>query len=297
MIASNGITRFGLGQRVFSNAIVPAIPIEEQTAIANYLDERIAKLDKLINNKEYQIEKLKEIRQIEINTTVTKGLNPKARMKNSAIKWLGDIPEHWEVKRIKNVCDVNPKKCDSGFSSDSTMPVVFLPMESVSESGEFDDSVRIPINELWSGFTYFKKGDIVLAKITPCFENGKSACLDRLSTEIGFGTTEFHVLRPSSNRIFNRFIYYITKSEMFMQFGKALMTGAAGQKRVPTEFIQIFKIAVPGRKEQIQITDYLDERISKIDRLILNFVYEIEKLKEIRKIEIYNAVTGKIKVV
>lgn len=84
---------------------------------------------------------------------------------------------------------------------------------------------------------------------------------------------------------------------MFMQFGKALMTGAAGQKRVPTEFIQTFKIAVPGIKEQIQITDYLDERISIIDRLILNFVYEIEKLKEIRKIEIYNAVTGKIKVI
>ena len=82
-----------------------------------------------------------------------------------------------------------------------------------------------------------------------------------------------------------------------MQIGEALMTGAAGQKRVPTEFIESFKIAVPSITEQADITKYLDIQLSKLDHLVKNIEQQIEKIKEIRKIEIYNAVTGKIKVV
>ena len=76
---------------------------EEQTCIANYLDEKTSKLDQLISNKKAQIDRLKEIRQIEINTAVTKGLDPNVTYKPSGIEWLGDIPEHWEVKRLKDV--------------------------------------------------------------------------------------------------------------------------------------------------------------------------------------------------
>jgi len=96
-----------LNKEELGKTIIVFPNITEQTAIANYLDERTAKLDKLIKNKGEQIEKLKEMRQIEINTAVTKGLNPDAKMKPSGIEWLGDIPEHWEMRRLKDKVKVN----------------------------------------------------------------------------------------------------------------------------------------------------------------------------------------------
>ena len=93
--------------------------------------------------------------------------------------------------------------------------VVFLPMEKVGEDGKIDCTVKKPIADLYNGFTFFRKNDVIVAKITPCFENGKGAILNKLATDLGFGSTEFHVLRAKEN-INNLFLYYL-KFPIFYQ--------------------------------------------------------------------------------
>lgn len=270
--------------------------ISEQIHIANYLDDQTQKIDRLIANKKAQAEKLKELRQIEINNAVTKGLNPNTEMKDSGIEWLGKIPKHWEVKRLKNVADINSTKQELNYEQVKDREVVFLAMESVSENGQIDNSEKRPVSELWEGFTYFQKNDVIIAKITPCFENGKGAWLNNLESDFGFGSTEFHTVRGHKNRLDNHYFYHVTKSDVFMKIGEAFMTGSAGQKRVSTNFVLTFKLAFPPIMEQIEIANYLQQRTTAIDQLIKNIEAQIEKLQELRKIKIYEAVTGKIKV-
>lgn len=206
--------------------------------------------------------------------------------KDSGLEWLGPIPEHWEVKKLKHVTQINPAK-DAAINKDSTELVVFLPMEKVKENGEIDCELMKPISDLWNGFTFFKRNDVIVAKITPCFENGKGALLNKLTTEIGFGSTEFHVLRAKES-ILPEFLYFITKSEIFMKIGEAFMSGAAGQKRVPTDFISEFNFAVPSLPEQTAIADFLDRKTAELDSLIdkkqrLIRLYEEEKAALINK--------------
>lgn len=105
----------------------------------------------------------------------------------------------------------------------------FYQWKMFQSSGEIDCSIKRPLKEIKSGYSSFAKGDVVVAKITPCFENGKGACLDTLDTEIGFGTTEFINLRPG-DEILSRYLYMITMTQHFRKLGERVMTGSAGQK-------------------------------------------------------------------
>src|SRR5690606_27506353 len=111
------------------------------------------------------------------NQAVTRGLDPTVPLKPSGVEWLGDIPKSWKCVPIKRVAAMNPSRSEAFSLRDSSEPVVFLPMEKVSAHGDVDDSLRRPIRDVWQGFTCFRRGDVVIAKITPCFENGKGACL------------------------------------------------------------------------------------------------------------------------
>ena len=201
------------------------------------------------------------------------------KYKDSGVEWIGEIPEGWEVKKLKYGVTVNPSKDD--IDKTSSELVVFLPMEKITEDGEIDCSIKKPISDLYNGFTYFRKNDVIVAKITPCFENGKGAFLNQLETELGFGSTEFHVLRVQAD-VCDLFLYYVTKSEIFMKVGEAFMSGAAGQKRVPTDFIADFPLVSPSKPKQTAIANYLDRKTAEIDQLIaqkqrLLSLYEEEK--------------------
>ncbi|MHA1290992.1 MAG: restriction endonuclease subunit S, partial [Candidatus Thorarchaeota archaeon] len=252
--------------------------------------------DELIGKKRRQIELLKEQRQAVINQAVTKGLDPNVEMKDSGIEWLGEIPEHWAVKKLKYVSIINPSKSDSQYNHNDTAIVTFLPMERVGVDGSFDKTLQKPINELWNGFTYFEEGDVIVAKITPCFENGKGAYLEGLGSEVGFGSTEFHVLRAIDGTSCAKFLYYLTKSEAFRQMGQELMYGAAGQKRVPTEFLYEFICAIPNCDEQVEIVGYIDRQLSEMTNACSKAEKQIQLLQEYRTALISEAVTGKIDV-
>lgn len=168
--------------------------------------------------------------------------------------------------------------------------VSFLPMEAVSETGELDLSREKPQEEVSTGYTQFFDGDVLVARITPCFENGKGAVAQGLKNGIGYGSTEFHVLRPTKELSPN-FLYYITQSSNFRKLGEASMTGAAGQKRVTDEFIQNFEVEIPEPDVQRRICEYLGKALTDLRELISAKQSLLETLAEKRRALITHAVT------
>lgn len=208
--------------------------------------------------------------------------------RDSGLAWSGEIPAHWDTKRLKLLAALNPSKDLTKVDKDSV--VVFLPMENVSSEGMIDNSLKRRAGEVWEGFTYFERNDILIAKITPCFENGKGALLDRLATEVGFGSTEFTVLRAGKD-VLPPFLYYVTKSYPFRRQGEDFMTGSAGQQRVPTSFVRNYPVCVPPLNEQLQIVNYLNSKLEQIDQFINNKLQMIALLEEQRAALINRSIT------
>ncbi len=167
--------------------------------------------------------------------------------------------------------------------------ITFIPMEYVSEEGKVTNQSIIPFHKVKKGLTYFERNDIIVAKITPCFENGKGACLDDLKTDIGFGSTEFHVLRAKKN-VVPRYIYYHTQSKHFRKNLEKEMTGSAGQKRVPLYLINEYTLAVDHLySEQRAIA----EALSNVDNLIASLGKLIDKKQKIKQGAMQELLTGK----
>lgn len=144
---------------------------------------------------------------------------------------------------ISEVAEVNPR-LPAALAADDQRLVNFVPMSCLSEGGQITPDGDRRLGEVRKGFTYFANGDVIIAKITPCLENGKAAFVEHLSHGIGFGSTEFHVLRPGP-RVFGRYLFYMVWNGHFRAIAASRMQGAAGQKRVPTGFIESFPIPLP----------------------------------------------------
>lgn len=198
-------------------------------------------------------------------------------------------PKDWPAARLRFFILSNPVKSEVASWDDDTL-VSFVPMDAVGENGGIDLSKEKPIDDVYSGYTYFTDGDIVIAKITPCFENGKGAIAVGLKNGVAFGTTEFHVIRPHKG-ISKRWLFYLSMSDAFRKIGASEMLGAGGQKRVPETFIKDFRTGIPSATEQQKIADFLDWKTAQIDNLIAKKKQLIEKLKEKRIALITQAVT------
>ena len=161
---------------------------------------------------------------------------------------------------LSSICEVNPKKSQIS-SLDRSLKVSFVPMANVSEEGELSLVEERTIDEVWSGFTYFQEDDVVFAKITPCMENGKGAIMRGLKNKIGFGTTEFHVLRPTNDVSCSEYLFYLTHSSHFRVLAELNMKGSAGQKRVPKDFFDRYKVVAPS----IALQNQFAERVQAIE--------------------------------
>lgn len=157
---------------------------------------------------------------------------------------------------IGEVAVLNPKQPARLFDDGAAVP--FIPMAAVSANGGMPTEERRHFTDLKGGYTYFERGDVLLAKITPCFENGKAALLDSLSRPFGFGSTEFHVLRAGAD-LDPRYLFHAVRSPQFRRSGASRMTGSAGQQRVPSGFVATYRIPVPSLKEQRRIATLLDK--------------------------------------
>lgn len=178
------------------------------------------------------------------------------------------VPKGWHRKSLCEIAEINPRKPDRPNDG----AVSFIPMDAVSENAAILRLEERCYEDVEKGFTSFKDKDVLVAKITPCFENGKGAIAEGLTNGIGFGSTEFHVLRATPDTSSN-FIYYLTNTEQFRIKGEANMQGSAGQKRVTTDYLKILKVLVPPLPEQRKIAQILstwDKAIATTERLLTN---------------------------
>lgn len=208
--------------------------------------------------------------------------------KDSGIEWLGEVPEKWLDKRLRYCLKLNPSKQEIRHLPKDT-ELSFIPMEAVGEDGSIDLSNTRPIEDVENGYTYFRNYDVAIAKITPCFENGKGCIFRNLVHNHGFGTTELTVMRPKL--LVPTYLYYITISHRFRTTGIGLMQGSAGQKRVPDDYIRDYLIGLPSEAEQHSIVSFLDRETARIDSLIQKKERMIELLKEKRIALITQTVT------
>ncbi len=158
-------------------------------------------------------------------------------------------PNGWPVEALSSVCSINPRLSKDQKPEPNTV-VSFVPMAAVDEHFGAITRIETRLCEAVSkGYTAFQSGDVLFAKITPCMENGKAAIADDLENGLGFGSTEFHVLRPT-DKTHNAWLYGLVRRESFRHEAKRSFTGTAGQQRVPAEFLKEFRLPIPPIRVQ-----------------------------------------------
>ena len=187
--------------------------------------------------------------------------------KDSGIEWLGEVPAHWEVRRLKDFTESNVSVRIPNQLTENDL-IEFVPMTNVNEElGIITNYNFVPLKEVISGYTKFKNGDIIFAKITPCMENGNCAIVSGLKYNIGFGSTEFMIFR-SSQRLTKKYLHYFLHNALFRKNAEPFMKGSAGQKRITSLYMTTHCFALPPIPEQIAIANYLDTHTAKIDKKI-----------------------------
>ncbi|MBS0149857.1 MAG: restriction endonuclease subunit S [Nitrospira sp.] len=198
----------------------------------------------------------------------------------------------WSQKPLSEVVDVNPRLDKPAYRDD--LEVSFVPMAAVEAgTGRMDVSRIKSFGSVKKGYTPFKEGDVVFAKITPCMENGKMAVVPKLTNGIGLGSTEFHVLRPHAE-IDARYVYYFVSNQGFRREAAHQMTGAVGQKRVPQSFLEEASIPVPILEEQQRIVAEIEKRFSCLDEAVASLKRTKANLKRYKSAVLKAAVEGKL---
>ena len=179
--------------------------------------------------------------------------------------------DHWGMglSRLSDCCILNPRRTEK---IDPECMCSFVAMPSVGENGEIDTSIHKPYKEVCKGFTYFAENDVLFAKITPCMQNGKGAIAQGLVNDIGFGSTEFHVLRPQKEKTTAHWLFALTKLPSFRHNAEMVMTGTGGQQRVPASFLADFMIACPPLALQNEFATF-SEQLDKSKFSVVFYVY------------------------
>lgn len=259
-------------------------PSSEQHLIATFLDKKCSEIDSLIELQEQMIEELKAYKQSVITEAVTKGLNPNVPMKDSGIEWIGDVPEGWEVKRLKQESVfINGFAFDSeDFKVDEGVRVIRI--GDIGLRADFESCVRAITNPYILTPYRIENGDILIAMSGAT--TGKCCIVDEV--EEAYINQRVGIIRSNLCKI----IYYSLQTPYFMEFVNLNNAGSA-QPNISSKAIGEFPILLPPLAEQQAIADYLDKKCGEIDELITIKQQKIESLKEYKKSVIYEYVTGK----
>lgn len=159
---------------------------------------------------------------------------------------------------------VNPKTDCSELADESL--VSFVPMSNVQEKNNVVSYDLVPYKNVKKGFTVFQKEDLIWAKITPCMQNGKSCIVDKMPTEIGFGSTEFHVIRKRSDNIYMPFVWALLSNDNVLKAAQATFSGSVGQQRVPSSFIENFPAVLPKYDLQVELVAELENKLTAMNQ-------------------------------
>ncbi len=207
-------------------------------------------------------------------------------MKNSGIEWIGEIPDDWNITTIKYACVFSPK-CSKIVGLGIENEITYTPMEYI-KNGYYIQNTKI-IADIPSSLTMYEEGDIVMAKVTPCFENGNIARMDNLVNGVGVGSSELYVFRTKK---YNRdYLFYLLQNYIFKDCAASTMIGTGGLKRVSSHFIKNSKQPFPPISEQKAIAEFLDKKCGEVDALIADIQQEIETLEQYKRSVITEAVT------
>ena len=210
-------------------------------------------------------------------------------MKDSRVEWIGEIPVGWKISRIKYVADFEPK-CDfSNLLADDI--ITYTPMENIKNGYYIPNTA--PLGTLSTSLTAYQNNDIVMAKVTPCFENGNIAVMNGLSSGVGLGSSELFVFRAKEMQ--TRYLFYWLQNKAFVEQAKSTMTGTGGLKRVSPQFVRDCAIHCPPLDEQVRISVFLDAERAQIDAVIEQTRASIEEYKKLKQSIITQAVTKGIR--
>ena len=269
----------------FARQFLPLPPLAEQEKIVSYLEDKTSKIDAYVADKEKEIELLQELKQKTIADAVTKGLNPDAKMKDSGISWIGDIPEHWEVKRIASLF-TGKVQANTDFKYHHAFKFNYGTLVPKNEVGDIEE-----YRETYVKYSVLKKDDIMI--------NGLNLNYDFVSQRVaiapsdGIITSAYVVARPRKNT--NAHYYnYLFKTMDNMKLFHGMGTGI----RLTLSFDEMKKqvVVVPPSDEQQAIVAYIEEKCEKIDKLASELQSEIDYLKEYKQRLIADCVTGQVKV-
>ncbi|GAW86871.1 type I restriction enzyme, S subunit [Bathymodiolus platifrons methanotrophic gill symbiont] len=284
-VMSPGMTRYGLNQNSIGNTIIPLPNLSEQKAIANFLDRETIRIDSLIKEKEKFISLLKEKHLVLINHVITKGLDSTAKMKDSGADWIGKVPEHWAIKKVKHLFEIRKR-----ISGEEGYPVLSITQQGIKVKDTVSGKGQLSMD--YAKYQFVEVGDFAMNH------------MDLLTGYVDL--SKFHGVTSPDYRFFSlidpetvdRYYLYLMqigyKNKIFFGLGQGVANN--GRWRLQTDSFNNFNIPYPDKTEQQKIVDYLDNQVIKINGLIKETQNSIELLKEHRTALISAAVTGKIDV-
>ncbi|RVU86518.1 restriction endonuclease subunit S [Leucothrix sargassi] len=284
--AVKGVKVFSITKSILKDTALWFPSFEIQTAVASFLDQKTAQIDEAIAIKEKQIELLKERKQIIIQKAVTQGLDPNVSMKDSGVDWIGEIPEHWDVKRAKYLFDEVDERSISG--TEELLSVSH--MTGVTPRSE--KNVSMFMAEDYSGSKLCRNNDLVMNIMWAWM--GALGVSDRL----GIVSPSYGVFRQSKAKTFDSvYLEYLLKMPKYIEYYNKVSTGLHSSRlRFYGHMFFAMKLGFPSYDEQLGIVDYLEKITGTIDQSVSVQQEQIKKLKEYKTTLINSAVTGKIKV-
>lgn len=261
---------------LLSNIVLPLPPLPGQKRIVAKLQELMQEIERARTACEKQLEAAKAL--------------PAAYLREV---FESEEAKKWERKRLGAVCQINPPR-PKNFHRTPDSLTSFVPMVAVDEkTGTITKPEVVPYSKIAKGYTYFEENDILFAKITPCMQNGKHVIARNLINGIGYGTTEFHVLRPN-NQVLSEWIWYFIRQPYFLKEATAYFTGAVGQQRVPDSFLSDYIILIPSIEVQKNIIEELKQKMAQVRNLQFAIQNQQSALNTLPQTILKKAFSGKL---
>lgn len=273
--------QWDLSAEKFENTMIIIPPIPEQHRIADFLDSKCSEIDNLIENLRARVESAKEYKKAVITEAVTKGLDKDAKMKDSGVEWIGEIPEGWKVVRFKHIASIK---------SNLVQPDKYMKYPQIAPDNIEKDTGRLLSHQtveesgVISGNHLFYRGQILYSKIRPNLNKLTVAPFDGLCSADMY---------PIESKLPTLFMVYSMLSTYFVSQVSLIIQDRVKMPKINQEELGEIKVAVPSQQEMLTIADYLDSKCSEIDALLQNYEYQIATLEEYKKSLIYEYVTGK----
>lgn len=281
--ASQTAAQPGIAVSFIKNVMTCFPPLTEQQTIAFYLDTKVSKIDNYIATAEKKIAALDELKQVTIADAVTHGINPNAPMKDSGIPWIGMVPEHWKLTRIKFLFnEISEKEHPEEPCLCSTQKYGVIPQSM------YENRVVV-VNKGLENLKFVRKGNFVISLRS--FQGGIE-----IAHYQGIISAAYTILSLGNKNISSNYIKYLFKSSPFIQLLQTCVTGIREGQNINYELLRRQFIPIPTLSQQNEIVAYIDRKVAQIDKMKASELAQIEKLKEYKQRLISDVVTGKVKV-